>query len=226
MVIRMKEGIQNIIDLFINPSATFRRLKSKPRWMLAFSVYLILSVLLAWALTPFTLSLLADRSVQSQGHNKAHIVFSSALVSMTYTMLWFLLLCCLLTIAVRMLKVNKDIKSKHIFAAVMHTIIVRITTFFVNVGLLPLFKNPEDIQTPMDTRIVPGLHLLTGSLQDQNLLMFLSYINPLEFWYIFVLTIGIYILVEISRIKAFVTALIVWLLRVSLDVLYIALFLQ
>ena len=40
----MKESWQNLIDLIANPKATFTRLKSKPKWGVAFLVFCFLVV--------------------------------------------------------------------------------------------------------------------------------------------------------------------------------------
>ena len=64
-----------------------------------------------------------------------------------------------------------------------------------------------------------------GSLQNQQLLMFLAYINPVAVWYIFVLTIGVRIFAEVSKVKALFVALIIWLFRMSLDTTFVAVFL-
>ena len=50
----MKESWQNLIDLIANPKATFTRLKSKPKWGVAFGVFCFLVVVLAWIVFPFT----------------------------------------------------------------------------------------------------------------------------------------------------------------------------
>ena len=50
----MKESWQNLIDLVANPKATFTRLKSKPKWGVAFGVFCLLVVVLAWIVFPFT----------------------------------------------------------------------------------------------------------------------------------------------------------------------------
>ena len=50
----MKESWQNLIDLVVNPKATFTRLKSKPKWGVAFGVFCFLVVVLAWIVFPFT----------------------------------------------------------------------------------------------------------------------------------------------------------------------------
>ena len=98
-------------------------------------------------------------------------------------------------------------------------------TFLVNAGLLPILRDIEEIDTTIDARVIPGLHLLAGSLQNQHLSMFLAYINPVALWYVLVLTIGVHIFAGVSKVKALFVALIIWLFRISLDTTFISLFL-
>ena len=119
-----------------------------------------------------------------------------------------------------------DIRFKHICAAFFHIMLIRVMTFLVNAGFLPVFRDLEEIHTTVDARVIPGLHLLAGPLENQHLLMFLAYINPIATWYIFVLTIGIHIFAEVSKAKALFVALIIWLFRVSFDTTFVAVFLS
>ena len=64
-----------------------------------------------------------------------------------------------------------------------------------------------------------------SALHNEHLLMFLAYINPVAVWYIFVLTIGIHIFTEVSKVKALFVAFIIWLFRISLDTTFVAVFL-
>lgn len=222
----MKESLQNLINIIMNPKAAFTRLKSDPKWVVAFTIFCLFSFILAWALAPYTQQLLAARSIDTESLNKPPSVVSAMVISMSYNILMAILLSIILTAAARICKIASAVKFKHIYAAFVHILLIRSMTFFVNAGLLPIAKNIEDIHTTVDVRVVPGLHLLAGSLQNQHLLMFLSYINPLAVWYVFVLIIGIHILAEVSRIKAFFAALIIWLFRVGLDVTFVAVFLS
>ena len=224
----MKQSLQNIIDLIMNPKAAFTRLKYEPKWIIAFTIYCIFFFLLAWALMPYTQKLFAARTVDTLSYSKTLSLIVITIISMVYTILMAILLSVILTIIAKIAKIAKiesTIKFKHIYAAFCHLMLIRIMTFFVNAGLLPVFKDIEDIHTTLDARVVPGLHLLAGSLQNQHLLMFLSYINLVAVWYVFVLTIGIHIFTEISKVKSLLVALIIWLFRVTLDVTFVAIFL-
>ena len=71
-------------------------------------------------------------------------------------------------------------------------------------------------------QVIPGLHMLMSSIENVNLLMFLSHLHILSIWHIFVLTIAVTIFAEVNKTKACVTAVSIWLLRVSAEVMFIA----
>ena len=222
---QMKQSLQNIIDIIINPQAAFTRLKSEPKWVMVFTIYCLFSFVLAWTLLPYTEKLLAARPVDTPSYSKTVSFIAITIISTAYTILMAVLLSVGLTLTAKITKIKSGIKFKHIYAAFFHIMLIRLMTFFVNAGLLPVFRDIEDIRTTVDARVVPGLHLLAGSLQNQHLLMFLAYINLVAAWYVFVLTIGIHVFAEVSKIKALFVALIIWLFRVTLDVSFVAVFL-
>ena len=222
----MKESLQNIIDLIINPKATFTRLKSEPKWVTVFAVYCLFSFILAWTLLPYTQKLLAARTVDTLSYSKTRSFIFITVFSIAYTILMALLFSVILTLIARIVTIKGVIRFKPVYAAFCHIMLIRVMTFFVNAGLLPVFRDIEDIRTTIDARIIPGAHLLAGSLENQSLLMFLAYINPVAAWYIFVLTIGIHVLAEVSKVKALFVALIIWLFRMSLDTAFVAVFLS
>ena len=221
----MKDSLQNVVDIIINPKATFTRLKYKPKWVTVFTIYCILSFVLAWTLQPYTQKLLAARAVDTLSYSRTLPVISITVISTAYTILMAILLSVVLTIIAKIVRIKSDIKFKHICTAFFHIMLIRIMTFLVNAGLLPVFRDIQDIHTTIDARVIPGLHLLGGSLQNQHLLMFLAYVNPVAVWYVFVLTIGIHIFAEVSKAKALFIALIIWLFRISLDTTFVAVFL-
>ena len=222
----MKDSLQNVVDILINPKAAFTRLKYNPKWVTVFTIYCILSFVLAWTLLPYTQKLLAARTVDPLSYSKTFSFISITVFSTAYTILMAILLSIVLTIIAKIVGIKRDIKFKHICAAFFHIMLIRIMTFLVNAALLPVFRDIEDIHTTIDARVIPGLHLLAGSLQNQHLLMFLAYINPVAVWYVFVLTIGIHIFAEVSKGKALFVALIIWLFRISLDTTFVAVFLS
>jgi len=208
----------------MNPKAAFTRLKREPKWVTVFTIYCLFSLILAWTLMPYTEQLLAARSADTGSYSKTISFIFVTIFSMGYSVLMAILFSVILTITVKITKRAYGITFRHISAGFFHIMLIRTMTFFVNAALLPVFRNIEDIHTAIDTRVLPGLHLLAGSLENQHLLMFLAYINLAAIWYVFVLTIGIHIFAELSRMKAFFVALIIWVFRVILDVGFVAVF--
>lgn len=220
----MKQSFQNIIDIIIDPKTAFTRLKYEPKWVAVLTIYCLFSFVLGWTLLPYTEQLLAARSVDTVSYSKTTFFISITVFSMVYSLLMAILFSVILTITVKISKRACGITFRHISAGFFHIMLIRTMTFFINAGLLPVFRDIEDIQTAVDARVLPGLHLLAGSLENRHLLMFLAYINPAAVWYVFVLTIGIHIFAELSRMKALFVALIIWVFRVILDVGFVAVF--
>ena len=222
----MKESWQNLIDLVANPKATFTRLKSKPKWGVAFGVFCFLVVVLAWIVFPFTqkfinpqyASSLAD--VELFGSTKAASMVFVAVGGILLGILCAVVFSVVLTVVSRAFKVDEALKFKHIFAAWWHTILVNPIVFFINIAFLPVFKGLEDIETVVDMRIIPAVHMLVTSVENPYLLFFFSYIDILGIWSIFILTVAISTLAEVSKTRACLTAVIIWLLRIGVDTLF------
>ena len=222
----MKESWRNLIDLIANPKATFTRLKSKPKWGVAFLVFCFLVVVLAWIVFPFTQKFLNPQYASSLadielfGSTKAASMVFVAVSGIILGVLCAVVFSIILTVVSRVFKVNEVLKFKHIFAAWWHTILINPLVFFINIAFLPVFRRLEDIETVVDIRVIPGIHMLVTSVENPYLLLFLSYVDLLGIWNIFVLTVAVATLAEVSKTKACVTAVIIWVLRVGIDVIF------
>ena len=218
----MKESWQNLSELLTNPSATFARLKSDPKWVLVFVVFCLLSLGMGGAAAPFTRQLLTSDPVP----NETLSVVPVMVMALVWAVLWCVVLSVLLTVAARIFKIDRAVKFKHIYAAIVHTSLIRSLIFLVNMGILPIFKRVEDVEAAIDTRVLPGLHMLAGSIENTSLLMFLSHVNVLSIWYIFVLTVAISVFAGVNRMQACFAAAFVWLLRAGIEVVFTAMFLS
>ena len=222
----MRESWQNLIDLIAKPKATFTRLKSKPRWGVAFVVFCFLVVLLAWMVFPFTRRFINPRyagslaNIELLGSARATSMVFVAVSGIVLGIFCAVVFSAILTVVSLVFRVNGALKFKHIFAAWWHTILINPLVFFINIAFLPVFRRLEDIETVVDIRIIPGIHMLVPSVENLYLLMFLSFVDILGIWNIFVLTIAVATLAEVSKTKACLTAVIIWLLRVGVDVIF------
>ncbi len=222
----MKESFQNLSDLITSPSATFERLKFNPKWVIAFIVFCLLALGVGWTVAPFTRRLLTLRAIRQAVPDDIPSFVSLLIMALVWAVLWCVVLSILLTVAARIFRIDRAVKFRHIYAGIVHTSMIRSLIFLVNVGLLPIFKGVEDIQTVMDTRMLPGLHLLAGSIENTHLLLFLSHVNILSIWHVFVLTIGVSIFSGINRVHACFVAVIAWSLRMGIEVVFAAMFLS
>ena len=220
----MMESLQNLIDLPLNPRATFTRLKTKPKWGTVFVTLCLLSVGLGWLSMPFTEQLLFMKTGGNLTLIRTEIgpfILLSVVSGLLVVGTWCALIGGGLTIAARGFKINQSLKFRHIYAALWHTSLIRTFVILINLAFIPIFIRLEDIKTVMDIRVIPGMHMLATSVENTYLLMFLSYIEPLSVWYIWVLTIAIATLGEVNKVKACLTAVIIWLLRVCMEITYV-----
>ena len=222
----MRESWQNLIDLIAKPKATFTRLKSKPKWGVAFIVFCFLVVLLAWMIFPFTQRFLNPRyasrlaSVELLGSARATSMVFVAVSGIVLGILCAVVFSAILMVVSLVFRVNEALKFKHIFAAWWHTILINPLVFFVNIAFIPVFRRVEDIEALIDLRVIPGIHMLVTSVENPYLLVFLSFVDVLAIWNIFVLTVAVATLAEVSKAKACLTAVIIWLFRVGIDVIF------
>ena len=222
----MKESWQNLIDLVANPKATFTRLKSKPKCLVAFLVFCFLVVVLAWMIFPFTQRFLDPQYANSLadielfGSTRAASMVFVAASGIILGVLCALVFSVVLTMVSWVFKVNEALKFKHIFAAWWHTILINPLVFFINTAFIPVFRRVEDIETIVDMRVIPSVYMLVPSVESPFLQVFLSYVDILGIWNVFVLTVAVATLAEVNKTKACLTAVIVWLLRIGIDVVF------
>ena len=192
----MTQSLQNIGNVITEPSAAFSELKSEPRWGIAFIVFYLVSVLIGWALMPYTAVLIDQQFAKSDvpiesletAKNVAHImknviVFAAPL----FALLGFLIGCAILKLVSKALIKHEVLEFKTIYAAIVHISLIGCLIQLVNAALLLVFRNPESVKSAIDLKMIPGLHLFFGSSGHVKLLIFLSHINPISLWIIAVM---------------------------------------
>ena len=224
----MKDSLQNIVDILAEPSAAFARLKSEPKWLLAMVIFCLFSVGIAWVMFPFTEQIIHQQMVE-EGVPSEQMEISMTVAriatpigALVAPIIWLLAISAILTLVARLLSINDAIKFKHIYAAVVHTSLISILIALVNTALLAVFRDIEAIKSAADMKMIPGLHLLLGASENVKLLTFLSYFNPLSLWYLAVLAIGIRVYTETDKTKAYVGAIVIWLLGIAPEVIFVS----
>ncbi len=224
----MKQSVENIGNIIAEPSTAFSALKSQPRWGIAFVVFYVVSILIGWAMMPYSETLidieLAKNDLQSEqleaAKNVAQImknvgVFIFPLVAL----LGFIIGSALLKLAARVLVKNEALEFRSIYAAIVHISLIGCLIQLVNAALLLVFRNPESVKSAIDLKMIPGLHLLFSSSGNIKLLTFLSYINPLNLWVIAVVAIAVAEFTGIEKSRARIAAVILWGLSILPEVI-------
>lgn len=220
----MKESLQNIGDLIVQPSETFSRLKSQPRSGIAFIIFYLLSVFMLWAAAPYMQQLMSEQMPQGEAPAEqlqtvaqvmgALIIFLGPL----FAILGFIVSSALLRLVVRFLLKNETLKFRHIYAAVLHISLIGCLIQLVNTALLFIFTDVGDVKSTVDFKMIPGLHMLFDSTANVKLSVFLSHINPLSVWLIAVMAIAIAVLADIEKTRSRIAAGILWILMVLYEV--------
>ena len=148
----MKESWRNLIDLIVNPSATFTRLKSRPRWVMAFVTYCLLALVLSWTTAPFTEHLLHQRlaknetSIESIEFERQSSFVALLVPALIISFISWPIMGGIFTIAARIFRLNRALKFRHIYAAFLHISVIRALIFLVNIGMIPIFRRLEDLK--------------------------------------------------------------------------------
>ncbi len=155
----MKESLQNIGDLIAEPSAAFSRLKSEPRSGIAFCVFFLVSVLLGWAILPYSEGLISEQFSNSAmepeqrevAENISDIIRSVGIfLGPIFAILWFIVGSALLKLASRFFVEGDTLKFRHIYAVVIHISLIGCLIQLVNIALLLVFRDVGDIKTAVD----------------------------------------------------------------------------
>ena len=223
----MKESLQNIGDLIAEPSAAFSRLKSQPRSGIAFIVFYIFSVLLLWALAPYTQQLMSQAmaaetdAIPEQAQTMAQVMrWLIIFLGPIGAIVGFIISSAILRVAVRFLLKNDTLRFRHIYAATLHiALISNCLMGLLNTVLLLALRNVDDVKNGVDFKMIPGLHMLFDSgTTNVKLLMLFSHINPFSVWIIAVMAIAIAVLADMEKSKARVAAVILWILSILPEV--------
>ena len=225
----MKESLQNIGDLIAEPSAAFARLKSQPRSGIAFIVFYLFTVLIGWAVFPYSEVLTTAQLVegglqpeQIEAAGNIGQIFKSIgiFIGPIFAILAFIIISAFLRLAARFLVEDDTLRFRHIYAAVVHISLIGCVIQLVNTALLLVFRDVEGIKSAVDLKMIPGLHLLLGGGANPKLTMLLNHINPLSLWLIAVIAIAITVLADMEKSKARVAAVILWMVSILPEVVF------
>ncbi len=211
--------MNNLKNLFWEPSLLFKELKEKPTWLLPFIIICVVSIIFAFIMQPVQTQLMIlnipEDSVASmiEQTNKFKLVGFSLIP--LFTILKLAIVSGLLLLGTYI--VTDKLKFKQIFSVVCWSNIILLLGGILNVFILYL-KGVDTINDPTDMATV-GLNIFfnTKSL-GVALNALLSEISVFSIWYIVLITIGLMIVGELSKGKAIFVSVFIWLITVGFKV--------
>ena len=222
----MKESLQNIGDLVAEPKRAFARLKSQPRSGVAFVIFYLFSVLLLWAIAPYTQQVMSEGMAEAEAPPEQLQTITNVMGTLIiflgpiFAVVGFIIGSALLKLGARYLLKNETLRFRHIYAAVIHISLINCLIQLINTALLLVFKDASDVKGVADFKMIPGLHMLFDSSVNVKLLVFLSYINPISVWPIAVIAIAIVVFADMEKNKARVIAIILWIISILPEVIF------
>ena len=222
----MKESLQNIGDLIAEPRSAFTRLKLEPRSGVAFVIFYLFSVLLLWAIAPYTQQLMSEGMAEADAPAEQLQTFAQVMGTLiiflgpVFAVVAFIISSALLKLGARYLLKNETLRFRHIYAAIIHIWLINCLIQLVNTALLLVFRDAGDVKSTVDFKMIPGLHMLFDSGANAKLLVFLSHINPLSLWLIAVIAIAIAVFADMEKNKARVAAVILWIVSILPEVVF------
>lgn len=214
----MKTSLQNIRDIFMNPKASFVRLKDEPKWLLAFGLCCLGFILVEWITDPFEIHILSDSvtkesTITDTLHISRSIIgFLGSIVVGGFMILVLLIVDSTLCLGVvRLFRINRTVlKFSHIYSCLTHLLLIYVGCDIVNTLLLLIFKSPQDIHARLDMQMIPGLHHALSFLENQKLLTVLSEVNLLSVWEVVLLSIAVGIMIGVGRSRSILIAICFW----------------
>lgn len=219
--------LSDYIDIVAVPHEAFLNIKSKGKMFIPLSLYLFILLLLSFFIIDiyrnlsyniyFNSGLFYDSIppiVEKTILLWAILVVGSKLISIFFR--WFLFSFVIWLI-------NRTLLSQYKFKKIILTVIcseiILILMEIFNISFIYL-RGMDSIQTYSDIFLIPGIQNISPSVSNNfHLFTALSSYNIFSIWYILTVAIGINVMFEIPRIKAFLSILLCWNIWILLSII-------
>lgn len=217
----------NLCRVAVCPSAAFLDLRERPRWVAAFLLFSLVTILTSLHTIPYAQHIAAttlagkldeDRIAQALELSQRMQVLGVLFAPVVLLGKWLLVGGMLFFVCV--LLDGTEVKFGPLFAAVVNAESVLILMGIVNVALLSM-KDPSAVTHPLELRATMGLDfLLADRAAHLPLTTLLAGINPFSLWHVAILSVGVSVSTGFSRVKSGSVVAFVWLLGVELQVVF------
>jgi hypothetical protein len=217
------EPLSDFFGILVRPEREFESLSARPRWFASF-LYLCAgkaiieyfhSLIELRVITSDVFSALdPDKLEKSAQFIKAVSYFTIALtpaVIIIKNLVAAALLYWLITL------VSEEVQFRKIFIVSIHCWLIVLVARFFNLLIL-ILRGSENLVYLEDLDVNLGLDIMLGESQNPVLRALFENINVFSLWHLSLLIVGISIVAGISKRRAAMAAMFVWVLTVALKV--------
>ena len=224
-------GLVGMLNIFIDPGATVRRIPAKLSWLWPLLTLAIIYIVFGYLMLPYSSGIadaaIADRATQrglrpEQLERAQAVAHMFARIAVGFTPVFIIVLVLILAWLVNVMGSVTGARAKYrdIFSLMAACSLIPalqyIATFIVVRVKGDEVHSVEQLTPPF------GLDIFFQDLHGVALAT-INFFSIFEIWYIIVLGVGLSYLAKCSKMKAFVTTAPVWILQLLLRVIQISL---
>jgi len=214
----LKEGILGLLNVYIDPVSTARRMQLKWFWIYPLIVVGIVTVIVQLQMIPFTLQAMrVDPPGNMSGMSGAQLEQALSMAGKISTIVAFVIpvfvvgIVALASLLVMAMGAIVDAKTKflQIFNLLMTCGMISMLQFVATVIVLKV-KGLDDIQSMKQLQVPLGLDIFINA--NGALGGLLNYFSIFTLWYIVMLTLTFSSMAKVSKGKAFFATLPPWVI--------------
>ncbi len=210
--------MNNLINIIIEPGKAFEHIKEKDDWWIPFLGLVVVTLIFLWisapAMSRITAQQMAQMGIDRQIPKSAELI--KYVVAPIATFIGFLFISLILWFFGNAFGTDWNyIKALDLYC---YSSVVQIIRSILNTSLL-LVRGIPNIMTLRDLNIATGLNMFF-SPENPKLYAFLSGIEVFSIWQFVLIGYGISAITGISKKKAAIVSVILYILSVGISVLF------
>jgi hypothetical protein len=211
--------VASIFDIFADPMKVFARIDAGLGWWKPFILIAVITILNTYLMMPFQRAAfllnergLSDEVLEAQLEQMDTFGFIGLIAAPIFVLIIIVIMAGISHLVINMMTSNasfKKIMSLYVFCGIISTVGQLLRTVVLMV------RGVEAIQSSADINITFSLAALFPEMEG-ILASILESLGVFEIWFYVLLIIGIAAVFKISRAKAFVPAIVLWIISVAL----------
>lgn len=211
----------SLIEIFVDPQKVFRRIAAGLAWWKPWIVIAVLTVIITWLSQPINIRLaelnprgVSPEQLEAQIDMMRRFGFVGLILAPLAVLLISVILAGLVNVTVNLTSGRSGFKQ--ILCLMQFTGLIGVIEQGLRLGILHARGMP-DIESMNDARVSFGLAALPWFSEAGTFARaVMDSLSVFQIWYLIVFTLGIAAIFRISRGKAVVSAVVVWVITIAL----------